>query len=171
MKLIVAICKNGGIGYKNKIPWHLKKDLQYFKKMTIGNNNNAVIMGNNTWKSLNKTPLPKRTNIILTQKSIKNVSENTRENSSYIFKNSIDDAIQYCEKNRFDDIWIIGGTKIYDLAFKKNIINEIYITDIKNDFICDTYFNDIPPEFKLFQQTDIIKENDITFNYKLLRKA
>ena len=65
MKLIVAICKNGGIGYKNKIPWHLKKDLQHFKKMTIGNNNNAVIMGNNTWKSLNNTPLPKRTNIIL----------------------------------------------------------------------------------------------------------
>ena len=171
MKLIVAICKNGGIGYKNKIPWHLKKDLQYFKKMTIGNNNNAVIMGNNTWKSLNKTPLPKRTNIILTQKSIKNVSENTRENSSYIFKNSIDDAIQYCEKNRFDDIWIIGGTKIYDLALKKNIINEIYITDIKNDFICDTYFNDIPPEFKLIQETSFMKENDITFNYKLLRKA
>lgn len=171
MKLIVAICKNGGIGYKNKIPWHLKKDLQHFKKMTIGNNNNAVIMGNNTWKSLNKTPLPKRTNIILTQKSIKNISENTRENSSYIFKNSIDDAIQYCEKNRFDDIWIIGGTKIYDLAFKKNIVNEIYLTDIKNNFTCDTYFNYIPPEFKLFHQTNFIKENDITFNFKLLKKA
>jgi dihydrofolate reductase len=171
MKLIVAICKNGGIGYKNKIPWHLKKDLQHFKKMTIGNNNNAVIMGNNTWKSLNKTPLPKRTNIILTQKNIKNISENTIENSSCIFKNSIDGAIQYCEKNRFDDIWIIGGTKIYDLAFKKNIVNEIYLTDIKNDFTCDTYFNDIPPEFKLFHQTNFIKENDITFNFKFLKKA
>ena len=167
MKLIVAICKNGGIGYKNKIPWHLKKDLQYFKKMTIGNNNNAVIMGNNTWKSLNNTPLPKRTNIILTQKNIENISEN----SSHIFKNSIDDAINYCKKNKIDDIWIIGGTKIYDLAFKNKVVDEIYITDIRNDFTCDTYFNNIPPEFKLIQETSFMKENDITFNYKLLRKA
>jgi dihydrofolate reductase len=167
MKLIVAICKNGGIGYKNKIPWHLKKDLQHFKKMTIGNNNNAVIMGNNTWKSLNNTPLPKRTNIILTQKNIENISEN----SSHIFKNSIDDAINYCKKNKIDDIWIIGGTKIYDLAFKNKVVDEIYITDIRNDFTCDTYFNNIPPEFKLIQETSFMKENDITFNYKLLRKA
>lgn len=167
MKLIVAICKNGGIGYKNKIPWHLKKDLQHFKKMTIGNNNNAVIMGNNTWKSLNNTPLPKRTNIILTQKNIENISKN----SSHIFKNSIDDAINYCKKNKIDDIWIIGGTKIYDLAFKNKVVDEIYITDIRNDFTCDTYFNNIPPEFKLIQETSFMKENDITFNYKLLRKA
>ena len=167
MKLIVAICKNGGIGYKNKIPWHLKKDLQHFKKMTIGNNNNAVIMGNNTWKSLNNTPLPKRTNIILTQKNIENISEN----SSHIFKNSIDDAIKHCKKNKIDDIWIIGGTKIYDLAFKYKVVDEIYITDIRNDSTCDTYFNNIPPEFKLIQETSFMKENDITFNYKLLRKA
>ena len=167
MKLIVAICKNGGIGYKNKIPWHLKKDLQHFKKMTIGNNNNAVIMGNNTWKSLNNTPLPKRTNIILTQKNIENISEN----SSHIFKNSIDDAINYCKKNKIDDIWIIGGTKIYDLAFKNKVVDEIYITDIRNDFTCDTYFNNIPPEFNLIKETSFMKENDITFNYKLLRKA
>ena len=54
MKLIVAFSRNYGIGYKNKIPWLLKKDLNYFKKLTIGNGNNAVIMGKNTWKSMVK---------------------------------------------------------------------------------------------------------------------
>ena len=53
------------IGYKNKIPWLLKNDLKYFKKLTIGNNNNAVVMGRKTWESLPVNKLPKRDNLIL----------------------------------------------------------------------------------------------------------
>ncbi len=49
---IVAVCKNGGIGLNNKLPWILKKDLQRFKKTTIGNGNNAISMGRNTWDSI-----------------------------------------------------------------------------------------------------------------------
>ena len=60
MKLIVAFSKNLGIGYKNKIPWNLKKDLKYFKNLTIGKGNNAIVMGKNTWKSLPVKSLPKR---------------------------------------------------------------------------------------------------------------
>ena len=28
--LIAAVCKNNGIGYKNKIPWNNKDDLKFF---------------------------------------------------------------------------------------------------------------------------------------------
>ena len=28
--IIVAVSKNNGIGYKGKIPWHIKQDLNYF---------------------------------------------------------------------------------------------------------------------------------------------
>ena len=45
MKLIVAFCKNRGIGYKNNLPWKLKSDLIRFKSLTIGNGNNAIVMG------------------------------------------------------------------------------------------------------------------------------
>ncbi len=71
MNLIVGFCKNRGIGLKNALPWHLKKDLVRFKKLTIGDGDNAVIMGRNTWNSLPKKwkPLPKRTNIVLTRTS------------------------------------------------------------------------------------------------------
>ena len=31
MKLIVAFCKNRGIGINNTLPWKLSKDLKYFK--------------------------------------------------------------------------------------------------------------------------------------------
>ena len=35
MKIIVAFCKNNGIGKNNSLPWKLKKDLLYFKNKTI----------------------------------------------------------------------------------------------------------------------------------------
>ena len=63
--MIVALCNHGGIGKNNQLPWHFKKDMQYFSKLTRGNGNNAIVMGKNTWNSLPINPLPKRENIIL----------------------------------------------------------------------------------------------------------
>ena len=66
--LIVAMCKNKGIGYKGRLPWNfIKEDMQYFSKMTKGTNeSNCIIMGRNTWNSLrSKNPLPKRDNLVL----------------------------------------------------------------------------------------------------------
>jgi len=49
-KLIVAMCPNGGIGYKGGLPWpHNKADMAHFAKRTTGGGNNAVIMGAKTW--------------------------------------------------------------------------------------------------------------------------
>ena len=64
MNIIVAACKNGGIGYKNILPWHIANELKFFKNITVGNGNNAVVMGKNTWNSF-KNPLPKRDNYVL----------------------------------------------------------------------------------------------------------
>lgn len=60
--LIVAIADNRAIGVKGNLPWHIKEDLQYFKKKTKGY---PVIMGRTTYFSLPRRPLPKRENIVL----------------------------------------------------------------------------------------------------------
>ncbi len=52
MNIIVAKCLNGGIGYKNKLPWGFRSDLRRFAKLTKGQGNNAIIMGRKTWESL-----------------------------------------------------------------------------------------------------------------------
>ena len=64
LKLIVANCRNGGIGKNNMLPWNLKPDLNRFKTLTIGEKNNAIIMGKNTWKSIGSKPLKHRKNIV-----------------------------------------------------------------------------------------------------------
>jgi dihydrofolate reductase len=55
MKLSIAADPNGGIGYKNRLPWiKLQGDLPRFKYLT---DNQTVIMGRNTWDSLPIKPL------------------------------------------------------------------------------------------------------------------
>ena len=69
MNIVVAACKNRGIGFKNKLPWKLTKEMKYFKELTIGEKNNAVVMGRKTWLSIpeKNRPLPKRENIVLVE--------------------------------------------------------------------------------------------------------
>ncbi len=130
-KLIVACDRKGGIGLKNKIPWHLSKDLKFFSSKTKGNGNNAVIMGKNTYKSIGKL-LPNRHNIILS-------TTLEEEPNLKICRNKLE-VLNYCKKNNFDEVWIIGGSQIYDLFLKeKNLIDTIFITVIDKDFECDCF--------------------------------
>ena len=79
MKLIVAMCKKTrGIGYKNRLPFNLTDDMKRFQELTTGNGNNAIIMGRKTWLSLPKSPLPNRSNIV--------ISSNLNSSKSIIYK-------------------------------------------------------------------------------------
>ena len=159
MKLIVAFSKNLGIGYKNKIPWNLKKDLKYFKNITIGNGNNAIVMGKNTWKSLPFEKLPKRENLILSKK----------EKGDNIFSN-IECLEKYCKRKNFDDVWIIGGEDIYKQFINNNKISYIYTTEIDKEFKCDTFFPNISDNYKLiFSLPNYDKNIKSKYNFNIYK--
>ena len=162
MKIIVAACKNLGIGFQNKLPWNLKSDLIKFKHLTIGNGNNAVIMGSNTWNSLPKHPLQNRFNCILST-SLEVNKKNTK-----VF-NNVDNLLEFTNSKNFDDIWIIGGEQIYNLFLEKDHINSIYLTKIYENHVCDTYFN-YPNTFNITNSSRMMSEKDILYNYILLEK-
>ena len=61
--LIAAISTDGTIGDHGQIPWHIREDLQRFKRLTLGH---AVIMGRKTYDSLSR-PLPGRRNLVLSR--------------------------------------------------------------------------------------------------------
>ena len=63
IKIITCIDLNGNIGKDNDLLFHLKADMQFFRKTTM---DKIVVMGKNTYKSLNCKPLPKRLNVVLT---------------------------------------------------------------------------------------------------------
>ena len=66
INIIVAYCKNNGIGLNNQLPWNIPEDLKRFSEITKGSGNNAIIMGKNTHESIGKV-LPDRYNIVLSR--------------------------------------------------------------------------------------------------------
>ena len=164
MKIIVAFCNNKqGIGYKNNIPWTLKSDMKYFKKITIGAGNNAVIMGSNTLRSIPYKNdfykrLPKRDNLIL--------STTLKHPNVFNNKESIKD---YCAQKKYDDIWIIGGGKVYEEFIDE--VDEIYITRIWNNFTCDVFFPPISFDFVLKYRSEVQTENDIKYVNEIYKKS
>ena len=162
MNIIVAMCKNRGMGFKNTIPWHLSSDLQRFKYLTTSfENKYNVIMGRKTWDSLpNKyKPLPKRKNIIISSKKDIIKQENVIVyNDINLIKN------HYTEINK--NTWIIGGTQIYNYALENDLVNSILVTVIDNEFECDVFFPKIPSKFQLKYESPYKLENNIIYKYQ-----
>ena len=124
---IVAVDKSHGIGFQGQMPWpHLKGDMQWFKRMTTGQ---VVIMGSTTYDSIGK-PLPNRINVVISRKRI--LGDHTFDDCGR--------ALDYCSVEYPDkDIFIIGGGNIYRQYL--DIIDRFYITEIDEEYQCDTFFN------------------------------
>ena len=166
INIIVAFCKTRGIGINNNLPWKLKSDMLKFKQLTIGNGNNAVIMGKNTWESIPIKPLPKRHNLILS--SSLDIQDNY---NGYITKtfNNEDNLMEFIKQNTYENIWIIGGEKIYKLFLEKKIVNNIYLTYINKDYDCDTFLPEIPEIFNL-NTLEVDNENGVSLCFKVYVK-
>lgn len=132
LSIISAMSKNGVIGVDNKLPWKNKADMKLFKERTSGS---TVIMGRLTYESLNR-PLKNRENIVISSSDLKNV----------IRCSSIPEAIS---KASNDNIFFIGGAKIFEEAFLYSTIlyrtvfnftieaeNAVYFPTIPETFIC-----------------------------------
>ena len=118
ISLIAAVAPGGIIGFENKMPWHLPRDLRYFKRTTLGH---PIIMGRKTFESLNCKALPKRKNIVVTR------------NHSYAAPGcdvvySLNEAINIA--GNVKKIFIIGGGQLYASAI--SFADEIHLTQIEN---------------------------------------
>lgn len=124
--IIVAFDKNYGIGANNDLLWqrNLPSDLQHFRTIT---ENNAVIMGRNTFESIGR-PLPNRQNIVISHKhlSIDGVEVADSLNEAFNLVN--------VDKQTF----VIGGGQIYNLAI--DLVDRIIATEVDAVFQQATVF-------------------------------
>ena len=112
------------IGVDNSLPWHLRTDLQLFKKRTQGH---AVIMGRKTFESIGK-PLPNRTNIILSRTEPSFLGkfpslEWAQNPETALLLADIESII-----SGNTQFFIIGGDQIYRVF--ERFINTIFVTDV-----------------------------------------
>lgn len=133
MKAIVCMTPMKGIGYHNKLPWKSKEDLKFFKEMTIGKGNNAVVMGYNTFQSLGYRGLPNRRNYVMTRNP-RHCSDAFK--NDIVFESSVDNILLL--NFIFDDVFIIGGESIYKLF--EPYCCEVYVTVIHRSCCVDTFF-------------------------------
>ena len=131
MELIVARGKNGVIGLKGKMPWHLPEDLKHFKETTMGC---PVLMGRKTWESIGRA-LPGRTNVVLTR------------DSSYLalgahVATTLEEALA-CGQDA-PKFCVVGGARLYRTGLEKDWIRTAWVTEIDAAPDGDAFFPDLP---------------------------
>jgi dihydrofolate reductase len=132
--LIVAAAENGVIGRDNALPWHLPRDLQYFKRMTLGK---PVIMGRRTYDEIGR-PLPGRRNFVVSRQ---------REYSpqGVTVNESLDAALESAAAQAFidgvEEVMVIGGAQLYELALP--VADRLYLTRVHAEIRGDTVFPEV----------------------------
>lgn len=143
VNLIWAMDENHLIGIGDRIPWHIKEDLIYYKNKTKGK---TVLMGDVTYFSLKgyyKTkPLPYGKIYVATLDS-------NLELDDAIIVRDLDEFL----KNVDEELWVVGGSTIYKFALK--YADRLYISFIKGEYKGDRYF----PEFD-FNDYNLVWEED-----------
>jgi len=141
INVILAMTKNGGIGFEGKLPWHIKEELSLFKKITL---ESYVIVGSTTAKNL--PFLKDRIVICLTRNFNLDVSD---WENQVIVANSINHAMKLCDfSGSYKNSFIIGGAELYNEIFLKwkKYIDTVFLSIIneeinEGEIKCDKFVN------------------------------
>lgn len=161
ISLIVAATENNAIGKDNKMLFHIKEDLNFFKNTTI---NKTIIMGKKTFEALPNV-LPHRKHIVLTRNKSYNV-----DNPQVEIRHSLDEVLEEI-KHLDEEIFIIGGEEIYRQVLEKNLGDRIYLTRIyKTVTDADTFFPEIDEEKFSIVDKKRLNKDAVVFVYENIYK-
>jgi dihydrofolate reductase / thymidylate synthase len=134
INIIVAFCKNFGIGSKGHLPWSIPHDLMRFRDVTKGN---IVVMGRKTYESIpdEHRPLKDRINIVVTSGPSKYTQS---ENLIFVGISELDSFIDQLILQTHKDVFVIGGQSLYEHFL--GVAEKIIATVIDKEYICDTFF-------------------------------
>ncbi|XP_020284523.1 dihydrofolate reductase [Pseudomyrmex gracilis] len=175
VELIAAACENMGIGINGNLPWRLKSEMSFFTRMTTStidkDKKNVVLIGRRTWDSIPEKyrPLKDRINMILTSQSL-NYGDKVITCKSLLHAFEIIAKMQ----NQIERVWVIGGSSVYKSAMESPHFKRLYLTRIKKEFECDTFFPPIPNDLVLVRDPavpqGIQEENGIEFIYEVYER-
>ncbi|MFA9462900.1 MAG: dihydrofolate reductase [Velocimicrobium sp.] len=128
MNIIVAVDKNWGIGFQNKLLVSIPADMRFFRSETTGK---VVIMGRKTLESFPQgRPLKDRKNIVITKKNC--------EIEGATVVHSIEEALLAVKEYKTDDVYVIGGESIYEQMLPYCDI--AHVTLIDYEYHADSFF-------------------------------
>jgi dihydrofolate reductase len=126
--VVAAVARNGVVGRRGALPWHLPEDMAHFRAVTIGH---PVVMGRTTWESLPEPfrPLPGRRNIVVTRQPDWHAEGATRAGS----------VAAALEIGAGDErVSVIGGADLYEQVLP--LADELLLTELDVDVEGDRFF-------------------------------
>jgi len=172
--IIAAVSESSnGIGLNNKLPWgRIMGDMVHFKKTT---ENGVIIMGRKTFESLPFRPLKDRVNIVLS----KTMPQRKTPSDPYFVIPSFEEAMAFVSSTFGGEkqVFVIGGSDVYYKTIYLNACKKLFLTIIKEegfDALFDAYFPEVPEEYEVVQESEIISENNYKYkfvNYHRIRDS
>jgi dihydrofolate reductase len=157
LSLIVAVAKNGVIGHRNTLPWHLPEDLKRFRALTTGHH---IIMGRKTYESLGRLLLG-RTTIIVTRNKQYKVE-------GALIAHNLQAALALAFASGDAEPFVIGGAELYKEGLM--LATKLYITEVHAEFAGDAFFPEINAnDWELSEKKDHVaasglKYSDLIYN-------
>jgi len=151
---IAAVGRNGVIGSRGDLPWHIPDDLRRFKQITLGG---ALIMGRITFESIGR-PLPGRTSIVVSRTG-------TPSADGVIGASSIEDALAKARELGLP-AFVAGGAQLYRLAWP--YLTDLDITEVDQAPDGDAFFPEIDPA--LWAQTARDQRDGFAFVHYVRRR-
>lgn len=137
-KVFVACDIENGFSKKGTIPWNLAADRKFLKEKTVGNGNNVIIMGKDTFLAMPHKPLPLRKNVIISG------TMNAHQYQDVLVYPSLLTALTELGKleKTIDNVFIWGGQQLYteSLTTFGYLCDKVYLTRVKGKYSCDRHF-------------------------------
>ena len=160
MKAIVAVDKNWGIGRGNDLLFSIPEDMKFFRQTTL---NKVVVMGAKTLKSFpNGSPLKNRVNIVLS-------TTISREDCTVV--NNLDCLFEKLKNYPTEDIFVIGGAKVYRELLP--YCSEVLVTKVDADGDAEVFFEDLDklPNWSCQSQSEVIETNGYQIRFTTYKNA
>ena len=158
--LLMAMTVDGKIARNSHelVDWTEKEDKDYFIKIT--KETGVMIMGSKTYDTIGK-PLPERKNIVMSRDP-----ERKSVAPDLIFTHrEPEKIIQELDAEGFEQVALIGGSRINSLFANKNLITEVHVTVAPRLFGTGLSLFDQPIDMEL----ELIENSSIGLNHILLK--
>lgn len=162
--MIAAVDEAWGIGYENRLLFHIKEDMKQFQQMTMGN---VVVMGRKTLESLpGGKPLSGRMNIVLSEVYANELRTKREEGeeSKFFVVSSLGEMWEQVRKIG-KPVFVIGGEQVYRECLP--YANRIYLTKIAQIRKADAHFPNLETDdtWKKIYESPTKEEDGITFTF------
>lgn len=145
MNVIVAVDNNWAIGLKGGLLVRIPNDHKNFRQQTIGR---VVVLGRKTLETFPQgMPLGGRTNIILSK------DESYKVKDACVV-HSLDELFEELKKYNDDEVYIIGGTSVYEQLLP--YCDTAYVTKIDRSYEADAYF----PNLDKMEDWELVYEGE-----------